>query len=142
MLTPDEMREFSSGVLEKQFEGAFGRTAHWKELFSIMDANNDGQISFQEFLTGACDKARLLNEDKLRVAFALLDKNGDGYLDLEEIKWRFTYVNTDSLITELNVNEDFWPALLEDFDRNQDGYISFDEFKQCMTDMLERHTEN
>ena len=42
VITADEMREFSHGVFENQFEVNFHRKAHWKEIFSIMDQNNDG----------------------------------------------------------------------------------------------------
>ena len=97
----EEMQDFSSGIFENQFESAFGRSANWRELFSIMDHNNDGQVSYQEFLTGACNKAELMNEETLREAFNILDRNEDGFLDLEEFKWRFSYVNMEGLTSEL-----------------------------------------
>ena len=44
-------------------------------------------------MTGACNKAELLNDETLSVAFNILDTDNRGYLDLEEFKKRFCYVN-------------------------------------------------
>ena len=38
----EEMQAFSNGVFENQFESLFGRSVNGRELFSIMDHNNDG----------------------------------------------------------------------------------------------------
>jgi len=66
-----------------------------------LDHNNDGKISYHEFMAGACDKASLNNEETLRMAFNVLDRDSDGYLSLEELKWRFSYFNKDGLVSEL-----------------------------------------
>ena len=84
-----------------------GRLVKWRELFSILDQNNDGKISYAEFLAGASDKATLLNEERLRMAFDVMDLNGDGTVTIDEIKWRFTSSNFKGS-TRLDVGEDFW----------------------------------
>jgi len=84
------MKAFSDGVLEKQFAEIIGCKISWNELFSILDHDNNGQISFQEFLTGACNKSELINDETLIAAFNILDTDEDGYLDLEEFKRRFS----------------------------------------------------
>ena len=63
----------------------------------------------------------MLDEKHIRVAFDILDKNGDGFLSIDELKWRFTYINTDSLMDELNVADDFWIEVMQEFDQNEDG---------------------
>lgn len=78
-----------------------GRSVNLKEMFSILDLNGDGKISYHEFMTGAYDKATLVNEETLRMAFNVLDRDGDGFLSIEEIKWRFSYFNKDGLVSEL-----------------------------------------
>lgn len=80
-------------------------------------------------MAGACDKTNLINQESLKRAFDSLDTNGDGTLELEEIKHRFSYTNYEDL-TKLTVGEDFWPQLLQEFDTTgQDGKIAFNQFK-------------
>lgn len=42
MIDLEEMEAFSDGVFENQFESLLGRTVNSRELFSILDHNNDG----------------------------------------------------------------------------------------------------
>ena len=56
------MEAYSHGVFENQFASIMGRKVNWRELFSIMDQNNDGKVSYQEFCAGAVSKSELLNE--------------------------------------------------------------------------------
>lgn len=42
------------------------------------------------------------------MAFDVLDSNGDGTLEVDEIKQRFTYTNYENL-TKLTVGDEFWP---------------------------------
>ena len=58
-----------------------------------MDYNGDGHISYQEFLSAACNKQKLINEKNLQAAFKILDDNSDGLIDKDEIAKRFTYSN-------------------------------------------------
>ena len=108
MIDRDELEAYSRGLIEDQFESILGRKVSAAEIFSAWDHNKDGQISFQEFLTGACDKQDLINDESLQAAFNVLDKNGDGQLSIEELKWRFNYINIAGLTTELQVKDDFW----------------------------------
>ena len=40
------MEAYSHGVFENQFASIMGRKVNWRELFSIMDQNNDGKVSY------------------------------------------------------------------------------------------------
>lgn len=51
-----------------------------------MDTDKNGYIEFTEFLTAAVDMKKLASHDQLKEAFQLLDQNGDGFLEIEEIK--------------------------------------------------------
>ena len=88
LITLDEMQEFSNGVLEDQFRTLLGRNVNWRELFSILDHDNDGQISYREFVAGAADKSNLLSAESLRKAFDALDINADGLITQDDINKR------------------------------------------------------
>ena len=50
----------------------------WSELIHQLDTNQDGKIDYGEFITAAVNRARLLNEENLRIAFNMFDKDGNG----------------------------------------------------------------
>lgn len=69
------------------------------------------------------------------MAFDVLDSNGDGTLEVDEIKQRFTYTNYENL-TKLTVGDEFWPQLLEKFDTSSDGKVTYEQFKSSMLRLL------
>ena len=94
-------------------------------IFSNIDYDNNGTISFDEFVKAAIDKKKLLTEEKLKAAFALFDRNGDGDIEAKELK----EVIGDENITEDNV----WLQMIEEVDLDGNGVIDFEEFKTMMT---------
>ena len=58
----------------------------WSELIHQLDTNQDGKIDYGEFITAAVNRARLLSEENLRIAFQMFDKDGNGYISKEELK--------------------------------------------------------
>ena len=50
------------------------------------DVNNDGLISYEEFIQAAIDHKTLLNEKNIKEVFNIFDLNGDGFITLEELK--------------------------------------------------------
>ena len=51
-----------------------------------LDVNNDGQIDFQEFLTAAIDKERVIHKENLEAAFKVFDADGNGSISVDELK--------------------------------------------------------
>lgn len=67
------MQEF-----EGDFTAIFGRDTNWKNVMDSLDADKDGKLDFNEFLAAATDRVILLNDENLKKAFSILDKNDDG----------------------------------------------------------------
>ncbi|XP_045062791.1 troponin C, slow skeletal and cardiac muscles-like [Coregonus clupeaformis] len=65
------------------------------------------------------------SEEELGELFRVFDKNGDGYIDLEELKTILE--STGEAITEDDIEE-----LMKDGDKNNDGKIDYDEFLEFM----------
>ena len=60
-----------------------------KEVTRIMEAadvNGSGEIDFSEFLVSAMDPARLNTVEGLTRAFKLFDDDGNGYIEIDELK--------------------------------------------------------
>ena len=91
--------------------------ASWQEHFQAIDANNDGKIDYDEFMTAAANRVELLNKDNLMLAFKMLDANGDGNISAEEIRTAFSRGNMSSLQNhQVEMQEDFWEVMLNDID--------------------------
>lgn len=61
------------------------REPDWQSLVASIDVNKDTMIDYNEFITAASDKIKLLEKSNLKVAFESLDLNHDGYLQPEEL---------------------------------------------------------
>ena len=84
------------------------RNAHSKELFNLLDKDNNASLSYKEFLEGADPMNRKLA--RLNSSFKRLDKDKDGMLSSKEIL--------------LRVNR------LKSLDTNQDGFVEPKEMPQ------------
>jgi len=95
-----------------------------EQIFSNIDYDNNGTISFDEFLKAAIDKKKLLTEEKLKAAFALFDMNGDGDIEAKELQ---------EVMGENNdIQGDIWAKMIAEVDLDGNGVIDFEEFKDMM----------
>ena len=51
-----------------------------------VDINKSDKISITEFITATIEKEKLFNYETLYKTFKLIDKNGDGLIDKEELQ--------------------------------------------------------
>ena len=59
-LSHEEIRSTMESFSTEQ--NCFGREVNWKKIIQKADTNRDGKISFEEFLTAACDRRKILNK--------------------------------------------------------------------------------
>ena len=79
-------------------------------------------------MTATVNRENLLQDEKLKAAFDVYDKDGSGAISTDEIK--------QVLGVGANINENIWAQIVKEVDVNGDGEISFDEFKQMMVQLL------
>lgn len=77
VLDHKEMTQARKELKKKNFK------SKWKDLKKC-DLDNDGKISFHEFLTAAADHQKSITYKNLKSAFDTFDINGDGSIDIEE----------------------------------------------------------
>ena len=90
------------------------------EIFSKLDLDGSGTISYNEFLTSIIDSRKILTEDRLEKAFKMFDRDENGFLSVDEIKSFF------------GGDEKTWKKVLKEVDKNGDGEVDFEEFKTMM----------
>jgi len=107
-----------------------------EEMLKKFDKNRDGVIDFQEFITMAkhfegCGKDDL--EQNLRQAFRVFDRDGNGYISTEEL--RYVVTTFGERLTEEEAEE-----LIAMFDKNKNGRLEYEEFvtwaKSSLADYL------
>ena len=90
-------------------------------LFEKYDVNHDGLIDFDEFCTFCLDMNGLTEKDILKQIFEICDLDGNGYLDLSEVKRL-------GQLMGLKVSSKDALATVKALDANNDQKIDFDEF--------------
>lgn len=149
-LKPGEKRKFEdvsndvimvmrTSLSRKEFAEALGMKADSlfvKQMFSCVDKDHDGRISFQEFLDTVVLFSRGKSENKLRIIFDMCDHDGNGVIDkLELTKMLRSLVDiaktnsmTENEVMEL-IEGMFASAGLEDKDE-----LKYDDFKHMMSE--------
>lgn len=116
-LTLEELR---TGIIQS------GRHEDLGHLVSALDMDQDGQISFTEFLAGflSLEGARL--DRALRYAFEVFDLDGDMFLDIQDLR---TMLSGDGMLAEILPDGQTVEHVMEDVSGGA-GRISFQDFQK------------
>ncbi|XP_043724682.1 calcium-dependent protein kinase 13 [Telopea speciosissima] len=94
-------------------------------LIEAVDTNGKGKLNFGEFVAVSLHLQRMANDEHLRKAFSYFDKDGNGYIDPEELQGALM---EDGTITSADVAND----IFQEVDTDKDGKISYEEFAAMM----------
>ena len=129
-----------------------------KLIIESNDHDNDGKLNLNEFMQSWYRKVLLKSNDAiLQSVFDVFDKNGDGYIDTNELNdvlfnkdkqaSNINDIGNDKKVQEDGNEEDDddddrqkfrkIQTLIEEVDLDGDGKISFDEFKQAMKEDID-----
>jgi len=102
-----------------------------KQLIKEFDSDGSGEIEFEEFAAliarfVADDEDTGALEEELREAFRLYDKQGNGYINVSDL--RDILRALDEKITEDELDE-----MIAEIDTDGSGTVDFDEFMEMMS---------
>ena len=98
------------------------------KIMKEVDTNMSGDIDYSEFLLACLNYKKFMSKDNLNAAFRMFDRDGSGYITLDEIR--------DVLGKGTDLPNGAWEEILKDADSNGDGVIDLKEFVQLMTEKL------
>lgn len=95
-----------------------------EDMIRNVDKNSNGAIDFNEFIEMMLRRDAKVEEDVMH-AFRVFDRDGDGYISVEEL--RLTMNNLGEPLTDHEVR-----SMIEEADLDGDGRINFQEFARLM----------
>lgn len=119
-ITIDELRQ---GLKTK---GAELNAVEVERIVDQIDVNGNHLIDYEEFLAATIHLSKLNKEELLMEAFEFFDKDGSGFITLEELNQALKDTGADNADAK---------AVLEAADKNSDGKVDYGEF--C--DMMRNH---
>jgi calcium-dependent protein kinase len=107
---------------------SIGVTVDVLQILKNCDIDKNGLVNYTEFLAATVNQQMFYNKQNLLKVFAAFDKNGDGKIDLEELKEVLGAGNTDASIK----------SMIDEADVNKDGVIDIEEFMNHMKAYAEK----
>ncbi|EPS61686.1 calcium dependent protein kinase 5, partial [Genlisea aurea] len=105
----------------------YGSTLKDTEIRDLMDAadvDNNGTIDYGEFIAATIHLNKLEREEHLLAAFHYFDKDGSGYITVDELQ---------QACAEHGMGDNFLDDVIKEVDQDNDGRIDYGEFVAMMT---------
>lgn len=116
------IEELKSGLLKFSSQLA---ESDVQMLIEAVDTQGKGTLDYGEFIAVSLHMQRMGNDEHLRKAFSYFDKDGNGFIEPEELR---EALMEDGLDDSTNVADD----IFQEVDTDKDGKISYDEFVAMM----------
>ncbi|PIN08573.1 Ca2+/calmodulin-dependent protein kinase, EF-Hand protein superfamily [Handroanthus impetiginosus] len=95
-----------------------------KQLMEAADVDGNGTIDYLEFITATMHRHKLERDEHLFNAFQYFDKDGSGYITMDELE---TAMKEYGMGDEATIKE-----IISEVDTDNDGRINYDEFCAMM----------
>lgn len=105
----------------------YGSTLKDTEIRDLMDAadvDNSGTIDYGEFIAATIHLNKLEREEHLWAAFQYFDKDGSGYITVDELQQACAEHGMEDVLLE---------DIIKEVDQDNDGRIDYGEFVAMMT---------
>lgn len=131
MLDKDGSGTLSKDELIEGYRHIYGANYNESEidaLLNMADENEDGVISYSEWLMTAMNRNKMLTGEKLEAAFQGFDIDKSNTVSLEEI--------SNFLFSSHHLDDGMLKEVLNKYAHNENGEITLDEFKELMFELL------
>jgi serine/threonine-protein phosphatase 2B regulatory subunit len=105
-----------------------------QRIITVFDKNNDGKISFYEFVIGLSSLTNSGNqEEKLKIAFQIYDMNNDGYISNGDL-FNLLKILVGENLTNIQLQQLVDRTIIA-ADKDLDGKVGYEEFCEFVQDM-------
>ncbi|XVF58921.1 hypothetical protein PTKIN_Ptkin07bG0104900 [Pterospermum kingtungense] len=94
-----------------------------RDLMDAADIDNSGTIDYGEFLAATVHLNKLEREENLVSAFSFFDKDGSGYITIDELQ---------QACKEFGLSDVHLDEMIKEIDQDNDGQIDYGEFAAMM----------
>eukprot|EP00730_Choanoeca_flexa_P017356 TRINITY_DN8347_c0_g1_i2.p1 TRINITY_DN8347_c0_g1~~TRINITY_DN8347_c0_g1_i2.p1 ORF type:complete len:210 (+),score=46.71 TRINITY_DN8347_c0_g1_i2:792-1421(+) len=121
-------QEFSKGL--NDYGVYLDDDSEYRDVFERFDVNQDGSLSFDEFLKALRPPMSKTRMRMVRQAFQKLDKDGNGRITIEDLKGVYDVTRNPKYISGEMEEDDLLKEFLDSFDTpgRGDGKVEWDEF--------------
>lgn len=125
----------------EQALGAFGLFPKKVELQALMkfyDVNGDGNVSYDEFLSGLRDALNQRRQDMVNKCFTIMDRDGSGQITVSDIANTYDVSMHKEFIEGRKTKQQILEEFLNNFDGahgNNDGVVTKGEWNDYYTDL-------
>ncbi|XP_074572752.1 calcium-dependent protein kinase 24-like [Curcuma longa] len=109
----DGLRRVGSELMESEIQA----------LMNAADIDNSGTIDYGEFLAATLHMNKLERDENLVSAFSFFDKDGSGYITVDELS---------QACREFGLDDVHLDDMIKEIDQNNDGQIDYSEFAAMM----------
>jgi len=130
-----DIAEFEAALTEC---GLFPKKVDVQALMKYYDIDNDGHISYDEFIRGLREPMNERRQKVVDKVYALLDKDGSGKLTVDDLKNIYQVDKHPEFIAGKKTKEELLKEFLNGFEGvqgNKDGIITKEEFYDYYLDM-------
>lgn len=106
--------------------------AELRRIMDSIDTDHNGKINYTQFLASASGN-NLFDEKNIRRAFNMLDIDGNGFVQREELKELFKGTNYKHVESGMgSYKSRTIDEIMEECDKDGNGVIDFEEFRACL----------
>ena len=128
-----DRHEFMWGLREN---GHTLSPSEFERIFKYFDKNNDGKLSYDEFLRGVRGDMNANRKQFVAIAFKKLDKTGNGIVDIQDLvntydvsfhpKYKSGEMSKNDILNEFMAQ---WDTVVKD------GKVTLEEFEEYYNDV-------
>ena len=134
------MSNGAAAILTDMYEFVREKDLDLKDALKIFDSDNSGKISVEEFFVILDEISKESSLEDKRMFFDYIDRNGDGFIQIEEFEKLyklFGNYSLEELIPEENMRTDIYNIIERAYNSGinlEAEFVKFDEFNEGSID--------